>query len=144
MKYPLEWVHQFGAKAGLLLYVNEHFPEIPQARMLVKTPQEPLEEFLKRVEDAHLAWPRIYRSSAVAELYGYEGDFPTVSIESFEQGRASIVSPNYCGFYSERSLFEQYVKDTIKHIEDSPQSLKARDRKHRKLPDKIAVIVAEK
>ena len=144
MKYPTDLVHQSGAKAGILMYVGQHLPAIPQARMLVKTPAEPLDDFLKRVEDAHLGWPRLFRSSAVAELDGYEGDFPTVFIDSFEQGRASVVSPGYCGYYSQRPLFEQFIRDTIERIENSPQELKTEGGKHKKLPDKIAVIVAEK
>lgn len=143
MNHPQELVNRYGAKAGILMYVAEHLPDIPQARMVVKTPAESVDEVLKRAYTYGISWPRIFRSSAVAELYGYEGDFPTFVIEDFETEHVRITNPLYCGPYSRRDLFDAHVRETIDKIETSPRWLKERPG-HDHLPDRICIIVAEK
>ena len=83
MIYPQELVHRYGAKAGMLMYVRERLPDIPQVDMIVKTPEEPINDALKRADRTRILWPRIFRSSAIAELQGYEGEFPTRVVEGF-------------------------------------------------------------
>ena len=77
MLYPKQVSH-FGAKAGYLMYIKEQLPDIPQARIVVKTPNEPAANALKRADISGIPWPRIFRSSSIEELVGFEGDFLTV------------------------------------------------------------------
>lgn len=72
-KYPHELVHRYGAKAGILIYVAEHLPDIPQAPMVVSEIGESADSLLARADAKGIGWPRLFRSSAEAELLGYEG-----------------------------------------------------------------------
>lgn len=85
-RYPKDMVHRCGAKAGLLLHVREHLSHIPQARMIVSDIGESTDDLLARADASDIRYPRLFRSSAVAELVGYEGDFPTIEIDDFETG----------------------------------------------------------
>ncbi len=143
MKHPSELVEKYGAKAGILMYIARELPDIPQARMMVKIPGESIDDALRRAEEESIRWPRIFRSSAAAELDGYEGDFPTVVIGDFETERAKITNPGYVGTYSRRDIFDAYVRETIEDIETSPKWLKEKPGNEH-LPDKISVIIAEK
>ncbi len=126
------------------MYVATELPLIPQARSVVKMPNESIDDVLQRADAKAITWPRLFRSSAEVELYGYEGDFPTVVIEDFETERAKITNPGYCGVYSKRDIFDAHVRETIENIENSPQRLKEEEPGHEQLPDKIPVIIAEK
>ncbi|MBW2982078.1 hypothetical protein KY343_04310 [Candidatus Woesearchaeota archaeon] len=118
MKYPKELVHKLGAKAGILMYVAQELPDIPQMPMVVKMPDESIDDFLKRVEEKNIDWPVLFRSSAAAELDGYEGDFPSIFLDRCNE--------------SDR------VIEVIEFIENSPKGLK---QSH--LPDKINVIAVQ-
>ncbi|MBS3106132.1 hypothetical protein J4419_00530 [Candidatus Woesearchaeota archaeon] len=142
MKYPVELVRQFGAKAGILMHVARHLPDIPQARMVVKTPRESIEDFLSRAEREAITHPRLYRSSAFHELHGYEGAFVSITVGDFETMRREITNPGYCGPYSTRERFDEYERWAIRSIESSTAALRERGHKH--LPKSIAVIAAEK
>lgn len=148
MKYPEELVHKYGAKAGVLIYVAKELPYIPQAAMIVKTPEESIDDCLKRADVVPILWPRLFRSSAVEELYGYEGDFPTVEMEAFEEVHERIKNPNYIGPYKSKEDFEFHLRKTIEYIELFPSTYKKRLLKETgrnvNLPDKICVIIAEK
>src|SRR3989344_67792 len=144
MRYPTDLVHRYGAKAGILMYIQEHLPHIPQVDMIVKTPEESIDDALKRADKQRILWPRIFRSSAVAELYGHEGDFPTKIMEGFEAGRAAITNPRYLVPYSSRERFDDLVRGVIRDIQTSPRDLKEADPPaYAHLPDDISVIIAE-
>ena len=144
MIYPKELVHNFGAKAGILMYIKNHLSEIPQVDMVVKTPNDAIDHILKKADDFPILYPRLLRSSAVAELDGYEGWFPTIE----------VLGPNSWLFernYPNMSLSERlkYTKDElimrIERIQESTQELKKSEPgKHEHLPDNISVIIAEK
>lgn len=121
-KYPIELVNMYGAKAGILLYVAQQLPEIPQARMLVNEPGETVDEFAARVSKSGLRQDLLIRSSAVAELDGYEGILPTVGVS----------------FPSRRELI-----NTITRVRYSPKGFKEKGR-YFELPDEISTIAAEK
>ncbi len=145
MRYPVELVHRCGAKAGILMYVRDHLPHIPQADMIVKTPEESVDDALKRADREGILWPRIFRSSAVAELYGYEGSFITKAVDGFEEGRAAIKNPNYSSPYETREYFDFYLRRTIENIQKSAAYLRKRSPDgNSDLPDDISVIIAEK
>ncbi len=127
MRYPKALVHRYGAKAGILMYVREHLTGIPQVDMVVKTPEESIDDVLRRADRYPILWPRIFRSSAVAELEGYEGLFPTKVIGDFERTKRNIRNPNYIGHYNSRESFESHVRTTIKDIQKSPKWLKEDD-----------------
>ena len=120
MKYPQDFVHRYGAKAGILMYVANELPHIPQAKMIVKTPHETAEEALRRADEAGIGMSRLYRSSAVEELFGYEGDFitegPVLRLHTDE-------------------------REAIESVETSTKYLKELGHTH--LPDRINVIIAE-
>jgi hypothetical protein len=143
MKYPERLCNTYGAKAGLLMYVAQKLPDIPQATMVVKTPEESIDDVLKRADEVPILWPRLFRSSALAELDGYEGEFYTKWMEGFEEGKAKVINPNYRGPYSDKSLFDDDIKFLIRAVEESPKWLKQKDKRHSHLPDKICVIITE-
>ena len=142
MRFPRKIVDLYGAKAGILLYVARELPDIPQARMIIKTPDECIDDFLKRADSSSITYPRIYRSSTFVELDGYEGEFLSEVIEDFETARAKINNPKYCGAYSTREKFDHHVRSTIESVESSTARL--REQGHPHLPEKINVIAAEK
>ena len=144
MIYPKGHVNKFGAKAGILMYVKENLPDIPQVDMVVKTPEMSIKEALTHADNYPILWPRILRSSAAVELDGYEGFFPTEKMDGFEEGSAKIWNPNYRGPYSNKEFFDEYVYNTISRIENSPSWYKDDEpKKYAILPDKISVIIAE-
>jgi hypothetical protein len=127
------------------MYVRDQLPGIPQVDMIVKTPEEPIEDALLRADKSGILWPRAFRSSAVAELEGYEGDFLTKIMDGYEEGHSKITNPLYVGIYSSKDLFVADVRETIEKIQKSPRWLKESDPKtHSHLPDDICVIIAEK
>ncbi|MBT5023047.1 hypothetical protein HOK51_11560 [Candidatus Woesearchaeota archaeon] len=148
MKYPEQLVKKYGAKAGLLIYAAQHLPNIPQARMVVKTLEENVESFLARADAANISWPRIFRSSAICELDGYEGTFPTKVILDFETEHAKVTNPGYCGRYASKKIFDRELKLSIEYIENSPSIIFEEDflngPKPKNLGSKINVICAEK
>ncbi len=125
-RYPKDLVHRHGAKAGLLLHVAKYLPDIPQAKMVVSEPGESAASLLQRAAERGIGYPRLYRSSAVAELVGYEGDLTTIDL---------------------REVDEEYIKSReeglIIKVRRSPQKLKAKGL-GLELPDEIEAIVAEK
>lgn len=122
-RYPVELVHRYGAKAGVLLYVAQHLPEIPQAKMVVNEPGESTEDFANRVRVfKHLEYPTVLiRSSAVEELDGFEGVFPTKAVH---------------GGWD--------LEETISLVKNSPRELKTSGKLPHDFPDEISVIAAEK
>lgn len=144
MKYPKQLVHEYGAKAGILKYVKDQLPDIPQVDMVVKNPCESIDDALSRADKERILWPRIFRSSAVAELEGFEGSFPSKEMDGFEDGNRKIVNPLYVGPYSDRKFFNERLRNTILDIERSPKYMKEDYPEYSFLPDKISVIIAEK
>jgi hypothetical protein len=125
--YPVDLVKEYGAKAGILKYIANELPEIPQAKMIVKTVGESIDSALERAEKAGIGWPRIFRSSAKEELQGFEGAFPTKILKEKNYEKAAEI---------------------INEIENSPRGMKenymTRDIPgYQNLPDKINVIIAE-
>lgn len=144
MEYPRELVHRYGAKAGVLLYVAKQLPDIPQMAMVVNEPGESTDNFLKRADETLTRWPRLFRSSSVAELVGYEGTFPTETVDGFEKGYEQTKwNPHYWGIYRDREYFAQGLRYIIERIQDSPRRLKE-DGSNPNLPEEMNVIVAEK
>ncbi len=144
LKYPEHLVQRYGAKAGILLYVAQRLPDIPQAKMVVNEKGESTEEFLERADNTQIDWPRIFRSSAAAELTGYEGVFSTFAVEPFEIGhdRVKWNDQNYSIFRNEE-YFARGIRETVEKVKNSPQNLKKMG-KGLELPDQINVIIAEK
>ncbi len=144
LRYPNRLVERYGAKAGVLLYIAERLPDIPQAKMVVNEPGESTEALLARANAAGIRWPRLFRSSAIAELTGYEGRFPTEEIEPFEKGHEQVRwnDQNY-SIYRNREYFDNGVRKLVERIKNSPGELKAYD-EGLDLPDEINVIIAEK
>lgn len=144
MRYPEGLVNRYGAKAGMLLYVAREIPEIPQAAMVVNEPGESIDDFLKRADEVPILWPRLFRSSAVAELVGYEGVFPTEELDGFEAGHKRVAwNPNKYSLYRNPEYFERGVRETIRNIKCFPRHLKV-DGAEPDLPDEINVIIVEK
>lgn len=82
--HPRDLVKEYGAKAGLLQYIAEQLPEIPQMPMLVKRPTDPLEKFVQEVRARKWGSRLLIRSSAEVELYGFEGAFSTIPTSTRE------------------------------------------------------------
>jgi len=144
LRYPKELVERYGAKAGLLLYVAQKLPDIPQAPMIVNEPGEDIEDFLRRADKAGIDYPRFFRSSAVAELLGYEGMFGTEVVRAFETGHQEVRhNANYYGLYRDREYYDRGVREIIDQVKHSPQNLK-RSGVGFELPNEINVIIAEK
>jgi len=144
LRYPKELVERYGAKAGLLLYIAHKLPDIPQAPMIVNEPGEDVEDFLRRADKARIGYPRFFRSSAAAELLGYEGMFGTEVVRAFEIGHQEVRhNSNYYGLYRDREYYDRGVREIIEQVKHSPQNLK-RSGVGFELPDEINVIVAEK
>ena len=90
MRYPKKLVEQNGAKAGILMYVENELPDIPQRRMIVKSLDESIDNFLERADASSISYPRLFRSSAIQELWGFEGDFLTELVENFETQKETV------------------------------------------------------
>lgn len=120
MRYPEGLVHEYGAKAGILLYVARELPDIPQAPMVVSKKNESAEDFLERVGKPEFRLPWLVRSSAGAELYGYEGELPTLEESD-----------------------PDHLKTSVRGVQNSPYALKKKGL-GQDLPDQINVIIAEK
>lgn len=144
LNYPQQLVERYGAKAGILLYVADKLPDIPQVPMVVNEPGEDTDSFLARADEARVGWPRFFRSSAMAELVGYEGQFPTEFVDDFTVGNKRVRwnSNNY-SIYRNREYFDNGVRRIIGEIQNSPQSFK-REGIGQDLPDQINVMIAEK
>ena len=54
MIYPEKYVHEYGAKAGLLMYIKEHLPYIPQMPMVVKRPTDNIGDILSQADDENI------------------------------------------------------------------------------------------
>ncbi len=143
--YPQELVHRYGAKAGVLLYIAERLPDIPQSPMVVNESGEDIDQFIARADQAGIGWPRFFRSSAAAELLGYEGQFSTKVVrDDFETGHRLVSwNPNNYGLYRDREYFDKGIRNIIEGIQNSPQDFK-REGLGQDLPDQISVIITEK
>lgn len=143
LAYPQQLVHENGAKAGILMHVTQHLPDIPQMPMVVSRIGEGAESFLARVDQARIGWPRLLRSSAIAELYGYEGDFPTYFIDSFEEGhnRARWNPHNY-SMYRNQDYFDRELREMYEKVRASSVIVGAY--RGVPLPDEINVIAVQK
>lgn len=142
-KYPAELVEKYGAKAGILIYIAERLPDIPQAPMVVNELGETTESLLARADNVGIKWPRLFRSSAVAELTGYEGSFPTRRVLSYEEGHAVVSrNPNNYSLYRNSEYFERGIKKEIDQVRYSPLRIKEAG-EGQDLPDEINVIIAE-
>ncbi len=143
MKYPHKLVDDYGAKAGILMYIKENLPDIPQVDMIVKTPDESIDSVLNRANEYPILWPRLLRSSAVAELQGYEGWFPSQEVGGPDSW---FFKRNYPKMSFDERI-ERVNKEMIHYlqqIQESPQRGKESEPgKHDHLPDEIAVIIAE-
>ena len=144
-KYPIELAHRYGAKAGILMYIATELPDIPQAPMIVSEPWESTDALLARADGMGILWPRVFRSSAIAELTGYEGAFPTYDVDDYEAGHERV-RWNKMNFsmYRDREYFQGGVRDIVDKIRTSPKKLKKRGVGVDELPDEINVIVAER
>jgi len=131
MIFPEELVHNYGAKAGLLIYTAQELPKIPQMEMVVKDTEEPIDDFVRRIDEAGFELPIMLRSSAAAELDGYEGDFLTYDIEGTGKLR------------KQKKDYLKEIKGKIKNVENSPRAFKDKP-EHSHLPDKINVIAVER
>lgn len=141
--YPKDLVSRYGAKAGILLYVAQRLPDIPQAPMIVSEIGESTASIMARADAANIKWPRLFRSSAEAELVGYEGIFLTETIGPYEAGHARVAwNRNNYSIYRNPEYFESGIRQTIDTIRYSPQRMKE-DGEEQHLPDEINVIVAE-
>ena len=139
--YPQQIVHENGAKAGLLMHVAQHASDIPQLPFVVSRIGEQVESVLSRANQAGIGWPRLFRSSAVAELYGYEGDFPTKFVRSFEEGHAEVAwNPNNYGMYRNQEYFDRELRMMYNQIRASSVPMRIY-RGDPTLPDEINVIV---
>lgn len=125
-KYPKELVYEYGAKAGLLIYVKEHLPQIPQMPMVVSKIGEPAKDFLARADQAGIPWPRMYRSSAVVELAGHEGDFPSYAVDAFKGedkiSRYFIQDGDYESLENDNE-FNNRLEKLVEEIAGSPKSV---------------------
>jgi len=140
--YPKELVNEYGAKAGLLMHIANHLPHIPQMPMVVKKLGEPAKDFLARVDQADIPWPRLFRSSATAELVGFEGAFPTHWVDTFkgEGGISTYFIKDGKHLLLENEIeFNIKVEDLVEEIANSPQKVESEDL----LPPEINVIAAE-
>jgi len=142
--FPQRFVERYGAKAGMLLYVAERLPDIPQVPMVVNEPGEDIDSFLARADRSGVGWPRFFRSSAAAELLGYEGQFPTEYVDDFTVGNERVSwNPNNYSIYRNKEYFDNGIRRIVNEIQNSPQQFK-REGLGQDLPDEINVIIAEK
>lgn len=124
MRYPEALVHEYGAKAGILIYVGENIPSIPQMPMIVGGKNEDPQEFLKRVSESGLKWPLIFRSSAAEELVGYEGDFSSFVVDSFygeDKVSRYLVKDGDYNLYADDNQANQQLSKLIEEIANSPR-----------------------
>lgn len=141
--YPKQIVHENGAKAGLLMHVARHAPDIPQLPFVVSTIGERVESILSRADQSGIGWPRLFRSSAVAELHGYEGEFPTKLVRSFEDGHAEVAwNSNNHGMYRNQDYFDRELRNLYNQIRGSSVAMRYY-RGDPSLPDEINVIVVQ-
>ena len=141
-KYPEDLVGTYGAKAGLLMYVGQHLPEISQMPMVVSRIGEPPGDFLDRVDQATIGWPRLFRSSAIAELVGHEGEFPTYAVDTFkgEDGVSRyLVKDGEYTLLGGDEEFRKQLEDLVRKIATSSQRINM----GYQLPPEINVIAAE-
>ena len=143
LRYPIDLVAAHGAKAGLLIYVAEKLPHIPQMPMVVSRIGEPTRDFIARADTEGIRYPRLYRSSAVAELFGYEGDFPTNIVDDYATGHALHGADSvYGNMYSSRQNFAVAERHLVSGIRQSTVDLQNRGI-GLELPTEINVIATE-
>jgi len=144
--YPKPYVNNYGAKAGLLQYVKERLPEIPQMPFVVKRPKDDIEKIIKQADDVGIGWPRLIRSSAVEELYGYEGRFPTKVMESLEEERAAYREANQGELikYLTPESHKNSLRELIRMIEDSPTLKNIASENGIPVSKKINVMITQK
>jgi hypothetical protein len=136
MRYPEELVHQYGAKAGIQKYIKQQLPDIPQAKSVTKHPSESLESALQRADEAGVQYPRLYRSSAIEELDGREGEFPTKYVPGYEEG-IKADTPHY----HDKESFRKFELHLLSEVEQPTVPItKPVDHKY---PNKICVDIAE-
>ena len=141
LRYPEELVHRFGAKAGILMYVAQHLPDIPQARFAAIEANESADTLLERAARAGIGDRVIIRSSAVEELWGLEGCLVTLAVDGLD---SDIVRANWSHEPNtpKEDIYIQIVKERIEVVNTSPQDFQRRHL-YPGLPDKIPVILAE-
>lgn len=143
LRYPEQLVSQYGAKAGVLMYVAEQLPDIPQMPMIVSGKNEKPGSFLRRAEEAGLKWPRIFRSSAAVELIGYEGDFFTHKVDTFKGEGGISRYFNLDGKYDllrDDAAFDRKLEELIEGIARTPHWRYPHDKS---IPKRINVIAVE-
>lgn len=141
-KYPEELVRKNGAKAGLLMYVKKHLPQIPQMPMVVSRIGESPRDFLARVDQAEIPWPRMFRSSAIVELVGHEGDFPSHTVDTFKGEDKISRYFDADGSYEllkDDEDFNDRLEKLVGEIAHSPKNVDS----NYPLPPEINVIAAE-
>ncbi|MBI2599655.1 hypothetical protein HYW43_01910 [Candidatus Daviesbacteria bacterium] len=141
-KYPKVFVEEYGAKAGLLLYVQEHLPQIPQIPMVVSQIGESPKDFLARADEAGIQYPRLFRSSAVIELSGYEGVFPTHHVRfyrSYHKEPPVFIEDGEYEILRSDDEIDQQLEGVVRKIATSPQRMENASQ----LPPEINVIAAE-
>ena len=116
MIYPEKYVHEYGAKAGLLMYIKEHLPYIPQMPMVVKRPTDNIDDILSQADDENIGWPRLFRSSTLEELYGFEGFFPTTKADKNEL--RFVRGEEITRFCKNLDEFNHYAKKEIMVIQN--------------------------
>lgn len=144
IRFPVEKVRRYGAKAGMLMYIADKLPHIPQVPMIVSEIGETHESILSRADQAGIGWPRLFRSSAEAELIGFEGDFRTVRVDGFQEGHDQVKwNPSNYSMYRNEEYFSRGLKEQLDIVRYSSISLKEEFPQY-SLPDEINVIVTEK
>lgn len=141
-RYPEDLVHRYGAKAGILMYVATHLPDISQMSMVVSEIDESARGLLDRADAAGIPWPRVFRSSAIVELDGFEGVYPTSFVDTFKgqspSDRYVVVDSHYEIYSSDEA--QQRIENIIEEI----ASFKPLNSHDSKIQSRINVIIAEK
>lgn len=146
MRYPEALVREFGAKAGVLLYVAQKRPDIPQAKMVTGAIDEPADSLLQKAQDAGIGPRRLFRSSAREEMEkGYDGVFDTIFDKGFY--RAGFIMGDWISdlksLTTEESItYEAHATSIINKIKYPPQEL-SEFFCGLLIPDRIGVIIAE-
>lgn len=146
MIYPEVLVKEFGAKAGVLLYVAQERPDIPQAKMVAGAIDEPAESLLVRAQEARIGLQRLFRSSAREEMEdGYDGVFDT----KFNKGFHRPIWPGGKWISDLNSLTVEEHKTYRTHAISIINQIKYPNQELSEffsglfIPDRIGVIIAE-
>lgn len=146
MRYPEALVKEFGAKAGVLLYVAQELPDIPQAKMVAGAIDEPADSLLQRAQDAEIGPRRLFRSSAREEMEkGYDGVFDTIFDKGFYRAGFNTgdwISDLKSLTAEESIIYEAHATSIINKIKYPSQGL-SEFFCGLLIPDRIGVIIAE-